>query len=883
MKTPSARHRPARSGSPTALTPAMQQYVEQKAQAPDAILLFRMGDFYEMFYDDAKTAARVLGLALTSRSKADNPIPLAGIPYHALETYLTRLVAAGYKVAISEQVEDPKQAKGVVRREIVRIVTPGTLTDEAMLERGKSNYLAAVCRQGPQAGLAAVEVSTGEFWVQLCDESEAVDELVRLRPSELLVPETPIDQDERIVQRYRELTGGVVSARPAHVFDAHDAERTLHEHFGVATLEGFGFARVDASLCAAAAAIDYLAETQKTALGQLTGIRRREQNDFVRIDEATYRSLEIEQTLRGDDRSACLLHAVDRTSTAMGRRLLRRWIGYPLRDGEQITSRQDAIAELKADTSRLGRLRALLSDLADVERISARLGLGRASPRDLVGLGRSLRLLPKFEAVLEDVTAAALSEQRSALSGLSDLADLLERALRADASTTLREGGVIADGYNSELDELRTIGRDGQRWLAEFQARETERTGIPTLKVGYNKVFGYYIEVTHAQRDRVPADYVRRQTVRNAERYITDELKQYESKVLTAEDRAKDLEIRLFEELRRQAAEYVPRLQQAAGGLATIDVLAGLAQIAIERRYCRPEVADQNVLEIVDGRHPVLEQALAQRFVPNDCQLDEHASRLALITGPNMAGKSTYIRQVALLVLLAQTGSFVPARSMRFGLVDRIFTRVGASDEIARGQSTFMVEMVETANILNNATEASLVVLDEVGRGTSTYDGLALAWAITEHIAANIGCRTLFATHYHELTDLADLLEGVVNYNVAVREWQDQVVFLYRIMPGRTDKSYGIHVAQLAGVPQSVVARSRTVLAQLEQGFSRRSQEGPIRDDSRSGTQQMWLFGDPQAELLDRLGQIDADQIAPIQALQTLRDLGEQARRLRES
>ena len=863
------------------LSPAMRQYVEQKAQAPDAILLFRMGDFYEMFYDDAETAARVLGLALTSRSKSENPVPLAGIPYHALEGYLARLVQAGYKVAISEQTEDPRQAKGVVKRDIVRIVTPGTLTDDALLDTGRNNYLAAICPRGNEVGLAVVELSTGEFWVQACGAQGVLDELVRLRPSELITIERPIGERDDLAQQYRALTDGVISTRPAHVFEPTRAERSLHEHFGVATLEGFGLDTADASLSAGAAILDYLRDTQKTALGHITTIRRREQADYVRIDEATYRSLEIERPLRGEHRGAAMIPAIDRTITAMGGRMLQTWVSYPLRHGDPIIARQDAVAELRADQGLTESIIALLREVADIERITARLGLGRATPRDLAALARTLSLLPTFQQTLDTVTAALLRHQRHSLGGFEPLADLLTRAIKADPPANLRDGGVMAEGYSPDLDELRNIGSDGQRWLAEFQARQAQRTGIATLKVGYNRVFGYYIEISHANKDRVPADYVRRQTLRNAERYITDELKDYETKVLTAEDKAKQLELDLFDDVRNQAARETAKLQATAAALATIDVLTGLARLAIERRYCRPEIVDANILDITEGRHPVLEQNMAEKFVPNDCQLHEHDQRLMLITGPNMAGKSTYIRQVALLTLMAQTGSFVPAKAMRFGLVDRIFSRVGASDEIAKGHSTFMVEMVETANILNNATTHSLVILDEIGRGTSTYDGLAIAWAITEHIASHIAARTLFATHYHELTDLADLLPPVVNYNVAVREWQDEVIFLYHIAPGRTDKSYGIHVAQLAGVPKPVVSRSREVLAQLEQAFSRKSHEGPLAAKApEQDVRQMWLFGDPAGDLVNRLKQLETDNMTPIQALQALTDLRNEARTL---
>lgn len=872
---PRAASRVARSSKPAprssndadALTPAMRQYAEQKAQVPDALLLFRMGDFYELFYDDAVTAARVLHLTLTTRSKGENPIPLAGIPHHALNSYLARLVRAGFKVAISEQLEDPRQARGVVKRDIVRIVTPGTLTDDSLLDARASNILAAV--HGPTGalaaateqqsdaavGLACIELASGRFWAECVPAGRLLDELSRLRPAELILPEAPIDQPHPLARLPREQIGAAVTTRPADRFDAHQAQRTLLTQFGVATLEGFGFTAFDDALCAAGAIVDYLRETQRAALQHVVRIEPRASQRFLGLDAAALRGLEIERTIRDGKREGSLLWAVDRTVNPMGARRLREWLCYPLRVPNEIRGRQDALAALRADRARLHELRALLRDMIDLERVLGRLGVGRATPRDAAGTAVALDRATALAALMNhtgdaatDATATTkqpaprgiLGDIAARFSGWHDLAAWLHIALRPDAPATARDGGFIADGFDAELDRLRTIERDGQQWLIEFQAREAAATGIPSLKVAYNQVFGFYIEVTNPHRQKVPPHYVRKQTVSNAERYITDELKKHEQEVLSAEERAKQREQELFDCIVRRLADELPRLQQAAAALAELDALAGLTELSIERGYCRPRIVDDAesadapaVLDIRDGRHPVLDQTLGPRFVPNDCALGGEGT-LAIITGPNMAGKSTYIRQVALLTLLAQTGSDVPAASMRWSPADRIFARVGASDEIARGQSTFMVEMVETAAILNRATPRSLVVLDEIGRGTSTFDGLALAWAICEHLVKSSGCRTLFATHYHELTELASLLPGVANLNVAVREHRredgrEEVIFLHKIVPGATDKSYGVHVARMAGIPPAVVERGTEVLAELERGFAAESRSGPIR------------------------------------------------------
>jgi len=915
----------------------MRQYLEQKAAVPDAILLFRIGDFYETFYDDAKLIARELGLTLTARNKGDaNPIPLAGVPHHAVDGYVARLVRAGYKVALSEQMEDPRQARGVVRREIVRIITPGTLTDETLLEDRCDNWLAAVCRaptgrrsrgrsdpsgdKMPPAhggtetlGLAWVELASGRFFARRLPAAAVLDELARIGPAEVVVAEASIDRLDPLVESIRAAGGTTVTTRPAHQFDEPNARRALQEQFGVTTVEGLGFDEFDDSLRAAGAIVQYLRDTQRSALGHLLRIEPRDERAALHLDLVTLRSLEIERTIRDGGRAGSLLGAVDRTSNPMGARRLREWLCFPLRDAAGIRARHDAVGDLRADRGRLGRLRRLLRESADVERITARLGVGRAGPRDLVGLretlGRldALRRLICKESRIEGLGIPAADESHdaaplgaaappllhdlaAATAGLDELHDLLARAMRADAPPTLRDGGCIADGFDAELDRLRALRTHGDRWLAEFQAREAARSGIPSLKVGYNSVFGYYIEITHAHRARVPPDYVRRQTVRNAERYICDELKRHEEEALSAQTRALAREAELFEHVRAAAAAQIAALRRAADALAQIDVLAGLAELALERGYCRPEILDPpdpaerrgapHVLEIEDGRHPVLEQTLAERFVPNDCTLSTDGPRLLVITGPNMAGKSTYIRQTALLLLLAQAGSWVPARTCRLTPADRLCARVGASDELARGQSTFMVEMVETARILNRASRASLVILDEIGRGTSTFDGLALARAIAEHLAARIGCRALFATHYHELTDLAESRRGVANYNVAVREQRrpdgaEEVVFLHRIVPGGSDRSYGIHVARMAGIPPSVVARGREVLAELECAAAARPRGGP---DAASVSQSVLFPPAPPPPawweaLADELARLDLDRMTPLDALAVLSDV----------
>jgi len=857
----------------------MRQYVEQKKRVGEAVLLFRMGDFYETFYEDAVLCARVLGIALTSRNKgAKDEIPLAGIPYHALEGYLKKLVQAGYRVAISEQLEDPKAAKGVVKRDVVRIVTAGTLTDEALLAENDDNTLAAVCLRGDDVGVAMIELAGGRFELIDVTGETVIDTLVRHRPAEILIDDERSAELERIAAQLRDLCGTSITRRLAHEFTPYQAEKSLLEHFEAATLAGFGIDEIDASVCAAGCIIQYLGETQKTALAHVTSLRRRITSQFVQVDHSTYRSLEIERTLRTASREGTLLHAIDRTVHPIGGRRLRHWLRAPLTDESEIVARQDAVGYLRDHDEVRSRVRRSLGHMADVERIAGRVALSRTHPRDLAGLGVTLELLPPLASELAESHLKYLSDIADDLTGLTDLAALLKRAIKEDPPLGLREGGFIADGYDAELDRLRSIGRDGRTWLAEYQQSESKRTGIANLKVGFNKVFGYYLEISNSNRAEVPPEYVRKQTIKNAERYITDELKKYENEVLTAQDRSNDLEYRLFEQLRVQVAAEMTPLLRVADALGRLDCIAGFAEVAVERRYVRPELASDGRLEIRDGRHPVLDQTLGDDFVPNDCLMTGPDHRVFIITGPNMAGKSTYIRQVALLTLLAQTGSFVPASAMNVSLVDRIFARVGSADEIMRGQSTFLVEMTEAANILHNATERSLVVLDELGRGTSTFDGLSLAWAITEHLAGELKCRSLIATHYHEMTELSELMHGVKNYNVAVKEYpaaddrEQAIAFLHKIVEGGANQSYGIHVAKLAGIPKGVTQRAREVMEELQRGFERESKSPQLSRKKTRDDAQMMLFSEPGKELLDALRAIDPNTTTPLKALEIINE-----------
>jgi len=820
------------------MTPMMQQYREAKERHPGMLLLFRMGDFYELFEDDAETASRTLGLTLTSRDKT---LPMAGFPHHALEGHLRKLLQFGHRVAICDQVEDPAQAKGLVKREVTRVVTPGTLTEDDLLDPRRLNYLAALCPRGPIMGMAWAELSTGQFEAADLPAERFADELARLASSECLVAEHEANKlGERV---HPVIPTMALTARPDWTFDATTAKAALLQHFHISTLSGFGFNDDQPCLVAAGALLLYLQETLKANLAHLNRLRPYQADRFLLLDEVTRRSLELTKTLREGNREGSLLNCLDRTVTPMGARLLQEWVLAPLGDRAVIEARLAAVAELKDDQTLRRELREQLKEAYDLQRLTTRASTGRASPRDLAGVGSTLRLLPRIKARVTARHAALLRDLEARLELCPDLREALDGTLVDDPPISPREGGLIRPGHDAELDRLHAITRDGKGWIAKFQAEEIAKTGISSLKVGFNKVFGYYIEITHTHATKIPSNYQRKQTLKNAERYITPELKEHEEEVLSAEEKIFQREYELFLALRDQVAAQTHRLLQTAEVLATLDVLAALAEVASAQGYCRPELCDDSILEIVDGRHPVLDQTLPPgTFVPNDVHMGPEAGMLLLITGPNMAGKSCFIRQVALLTLLAHVGSFVPARSAKIGLTDRIFTRVGASDELSRGQSTFMVEMTEAANILNNASSRSLVILDEIGRGTSTYDGVSLAWAITEYLHDQIGCRALFATHYHELAQLAGKLPGLRNYNAVVLEGEEEITFLHKMEPGSADKSYGIHVARLAGVPEEVLSRAREVLAQLEaHPLPARRRGGSRRADS---LQQPTLFTD---------------------------------------
>jgi DNA mismatch repair protein MutS len=837
------------------MTPMMQQYQDAKARHPGMLLLFRMGDFYELFDEDAHTAARVLGLTPTSRDKS---VAMAGFPHHQLEQYLQKLLHLGYRVAVCDQVEEAAAAKGLVKREVTRVVTPGTITEDDLLDPRVSNPLVALYPEGQQVGMAWVELTTGDFHAADIPWPRLADELERLAPAECICSESAFahrlaeiglrlpPSGDRPPAGAKESQAGrwPVTLRPDWTFDLLTARKALHEHFGVLTMSGFGFNDAQPCLIAAGALVQYLQETLKARLAHLHRIKPFRHDDFLLLDEVTRRSLELTSTLREGGRSGSLLAAIDRTNTAMGARLLADWLISPLARRDAIDARLDAVGELKQDQPLRQDFQAELEKAKDLQRLTARVSTGRASPRDLGAIAATLRLLPRLKAKMTARRSALLCDLEARLELCPDLRHSLDAALVEEPPQSPREGGLIREGYNAELDELRGIARGGKEWIARFQAEEITRTGISSLKVGFNKVFGYYIEITHAHAAKIPADYQRKQTLKNAERYVTPELKEYEEKVLSAEDKIHEREYELFLALREQVAAQTTRLLQTAEVLATLDVLAGLAELALSRQYCRPVLRDEAVLEIDAGRHPVLDQTLPPgTFVPNDVALGPEHGCLWLITGPNMSGKSTFIRQVALITLLAHLGSFVPAARATIGVADRIFTRVGANDELSRGQSTFMVEMTEAANILNNATPRSLVILDEIGRGTSTYDGVSLAWAITEYLHNINGCRTLFATHYHELAQLAESLAGLRNHNVLVQEDRDTVVFLHKIAPGSADKSYGIHVAQLAGVPGEVLDRAKQVLAELE-GRHFDTKGRPLRKRRGPREEQAGLFGE---------------------------------------
>ena len=851
-------------------TPAMRQFDAAKTQHPDAIVFFRMGDFYELFHDDAKVAAKALGITLTARGKGESAVPMAGVPVRALDGYLRRLVQIGHRVAICEQTQDPKEAKGIVDRAVVRVVTPGTLTEDNLLDVRRNNHLAAVSFGKARCGIAWVELSTGAFFVTEVPEDRLADELARIEPAELLLAEDQRGKD----QSWLPQSATPIAYRAGYDFGGDGGARLLQEHFAVSTLAGFGIDDAPLAIGCAGALLAYLKETQQGALPNLRQLEVWRDGAFLGLDRTTRQSLELVQTMRGGEGTP-LLTILDRCDTPMGARRLRNWLLSPLAQLHAIQSRQDAVGEIHADDELRATVKAHLSQVLDLERLSSRAAFGRANGRDLVGLRLSLEQLPVLKKQFSECKSELLRELAETIDPLPELTSAIKQALVEEPPTTIKDGGLIANGYHAELDELRELARNSTEWLARYQQRLVEETGINTLKVGFNRVFGYYIEITHANsKAELPAEFVRKQTTKNAERYVTDELRELETKILKAEENSKALEYDLFSALRDQVAAAVDRLQATAHAVADVDVCCSLATVAIERDYCRPQLDDSCTLKIEDGRHPVLEAThAAGSFIANDTDLCPPSKRLVLLTGPNMAGKSTWIRQNALIVIMAQVGSFVPAKAAHIGLCDRVFTRVGGADDISRGASTFMVEMTETANILNNATDRSLVVLDEVGRGTSTYDGMSLAWAIAEDLHERISCRALFATHYHQLMDLAGPDRGIVNCRVAVREWGDEIVFLHRIEQGGTDRSYGLHVARLAGIPKAVIDRAETVLNKLDdEGDEVREALVSQRDRQRPGPQQRELFTPPPEPVIEELMKIDLDDLTPRQAVDWLRE-----------
>ena len=839
------------------VTPLRKQYLKVKQRYPDAIVLFRLGDFYETFDDDARVASRELDVVLTSREMGKGQrVPMAGIPHHALDNYLARLINRGHKVAICEQLSPP--GKGLVERDVVRVVTPGTVVEPNLLDSKRNNYLASLVIDGDRAGIAYVDITTGEFATTQLSADRVMPELERLQPSEILLP---ADGGENAELPF------TTSRLDGCWFDLEIARETLHEHFAVASLEGYGCVGLPLAVQAAGALIHYVKETQKQTLPQLSRLATYSTDSFMTLDGQTIRNLELFQGGRWGESAHSVLSVIDLTRTPMGGRLLKSWLGHPLLDLGGLNRRQEAVAWFHRETVARQEIISCLSDIADLERLVNRISIARVIPRELITLRHSLEMVPRLKKMISE--GPAMKGLSDDLKPCPDAVDLIGRAI-ADEPGALEQGGVIREGFSTELDEIRRDSRQAREYLAGLEQRERQRTGIKSLKVGYNRVFGYYIEVSRTNLGSVPSDYVRKQTLADAERFFTPELKEYESLILNAQEKIAELEATIFGQLCQQVSAQGERILATARAIAEIDVLAGLAEAAARNSYVRPVLTEDDAIEIRGGRHPVVEQSIGRdSFVPNDARLCNRDDQLIILTGPNMSGKSTYLRQVALIILMAQVGSFVPADSARIGIVDRIFTRIGAQEDLAAGQSTFMVEMTEAANILNNATSRSFIILDEIGRGTSTYDGLSIAWAVVEflHNRPDLAAKTLFATHYHELVELAGILPRVKNFNVAVADEGGRVVFLHRIVPGGTDRSYGIHVAQLAGLPKAVIVRAREVLAELEGRASKRSRARP-----RETSHQFPLFSE-EPVLVEEIRGLDLDSISPLDAITKLYEL----------
>ena len=864
-----------------ATTPLMRQYHEIKAKHPDSILFFRMGDFYEMFYDDAKLGSEVLGITLTARSHGKtSSVPLAGFPYHALDTYLAKMVKAGHRVAICEQVEDPKKAKVVVKRAVTELVTPGTALAEELLDSRRNNYLCAVVFEEKVVGLAYADVSTGEFRAGEYDVEKFADQILLMQPAEVLISE----EQEALLQARKALPSScIVTRREGWIFNRDYGYEKLTQHFKTLTLKGFGCEDMTAGIAAAGAVMHYLKENQQSELEHINSLQRDEDSAFVTLDVATQRNLELIDSLRGE-KFGTLLSVLDDTHTAMGARLLVRWIKRPRREVSEITRRLDVVEEFVQHPQLLAEISEFMQGIGDLERLIAKVTTQRANARDLNALASALERIQPIKTALATTESARLQEIERDLNPLTEITGEIHGALVEDPPLAITDGGIIRKGYDDALDRLREISYSGKDWILRLQKSEREKTGIASLKVSYNRVFGYYIEVTKPNLPKVPEHYIRKQTLSNAERFITPDLKEYEEQILDAEEKMVSLEYELFNALREKVAVHASAIQINARCIAELDCFTNFARIAVERSYCRPVLNDSDKIKIADGRHPVIEKLLpfGEKFVPNDTRIDNGSHQIQIITGPNMAGKSTYLRQVALIALMAQVGSYVPAKSASIGVVDKIFTRVGASDNLAGGESTFLVEMNETANILNNATPKSLILLDEIGRGTSTFDGLSIAWAVVEYIHEHesVSAKTMFATHYHELTELEMIFPRVKNYNIAVKEWGDQVIFLRKIVEGGCDHSYGIQVAKLAGLPTQVIQRAREILTNLEQNAlaPNHTPKLALKGDKarRQAEAQLDFFAQASQNVVQELEKLNLENLTPLQAFQKLIEIKQQ-------
>lgn len=862
----------------------INQYLSIKEQYPDAILFYRMGDFYEMFFEDAQIASRALEITLTSRNKnAESPVPMCGVPHRAARSYIARLIDKGYKVAVCDQIEDPAKADGLVKRDVVRVITPGMLIENELLDERSNNYVLAIKCRDELTGLAFLDISTGAFRITESKDTDVIiEEIQRISPSEILLPESS-KADPDFLPIASILTETSLSYLDDREFEFNRSYERLTDQFKTISLEGFGCENWKAGICAAGAVVFYIRETQKQKLEHLTRLETHRLDTYLMVDELTWQNLELSSNIRTGSRRATLLAVIDHTCTAMGARLLAQWMRYPLIDIEEIGLRHDAVGQAKDTLHTRKDIREALKSVYDIERIGNKIVMGHANARDLVALKRSLEMLPAMESLLS-VLKGTFFRLPEKIDDLSKLADLIDRSIREDAPPTINEGGIIKTGYDQALDELVQISRDAKGWLAQLEVREKESTGINSLKVRYNKVFGYYIEIPKSRSGSVPANYVRKQTLVNAERYIIDELKSFEMKILGAEDQRATLEYELFNEIRNEVVKNNPGIQKTARFLARLDCVTNLAEVAAQNDYRRPEMTTDGGIFIQDGRHPVVEKMItAERFVPNTVKMDDTDNQILIITGPNMAGKSTVLRQVALVVIMAQMGAFIPAARAKISITDRIFTRVGALDNLSQGQSTFMVEMQETANILNNATEKSLVIMDEIGRGTSTFDGLSIAWAVAEylHDLNSRGVKTLFATHYHELTQLSQTKPRVKNLNIAVKEWNDEIIFLRKLVQGGTNRSYGIQVARLAGIPHPVIDRAKRILYKIEQGDYNSSESRGLINGDRStakGPVQLDLFGKTENKLITELVQADISRMTPLEALNFLNELQERAK-----